>query len=213
MATVAAQTWLEQPAASLPGAGRLTKALSALGIETVRDLLEHYPHAGKYRDIGAQLPARDAPLGEPVTLVGTISSWQLVRPRGRKLTIAKAKLRDDLGGVVEIALFNQDWRIKAQPAGTRVAASGVLERFRSTLQLRNAKIAVLGDEEQFDDSDRIVATYPATEALPSARLASLVAAALDELPPLEDFLPVELRRRHDLLDLNQALRGSTAPLT
>ena len=212
MATTAAQSWLEQPAALLPGAGRLKKALSSLGIETVRDLLEHYPHPGKYRDVGAHLPVADAPLGEPVTLVGTIASWQVVRPKGRKLTIAKAKLRDDGGGVVEIALFNQDWRVRAQPAGTRVAASGVLERFRSTLQLRNAKIVVLGEEEQFDDSDRIVATYPATEALPSARLANLVATALEELPPLGDFLPSELRLRHDLIDLDTAIRAIHRPV-
>jgi ATP-dependent DNA helicase RecG len=211
-----ARAWLDAPVTEVPGvsqraAGTLAKAF---GIATVRDLIEHYPAqgAGKYRDIGAHVPLADAPHGEPVTLVGALTQWTVARPRGRNLTIAKTRLLDESSrGSVEIALFNQEWRTKQLPPGTRVAASGVLEPFRGTLQLRNARIAVLGEALSFDDTERIRATYPATEALPSPRIAAMVHAALDALGPLEDFLPEDLLDRRDLPSLDWALRAIHRP--
>ena len=208
-----AGAWLEADVAAVPGITAATAKLldTVLDIRTVRDLLAHYPHQGKYRDIGAHLPLRDAPLGEPVTIVGTISKWIVQRPRGRKLTIARAAVRDEHGGTVDVPFFNQEWRARQSPAGTRVAISGTLERFKSTLQLKGAKLVVLGDDDVLDDSDRIQPTYPATERLPSQRIAAAVAAALDAIDELPDFLPGELRDRHELARLDWAVRTIHRP--
>ncbi|HVM21463.1 MAG TPA: ATP-dependent DNA helicase RecG [Egibacteraceae bacterium] len=208
-----ARAWLDAEIAAVPGVSpRLAGALGrSLDLHTVRDLLEHYPHQGKYRDIGEQVPVAQAPLGEPVTIVGTIGSWNIVRPRGRRMTIAKAKVVDDAGGRVEVSFFNQEWMPKRLPAGSRVAASGTLEQFKSTLQLRNAKVVVLGEGETVDDTDRIQPTYPATEKVPSSTIAEVVRAALDALPPLPEHLPEDLRQDRDLLDYDTALRRIHRP--
>ncbi|MDQ3030046.1 MAG: DEAD/DEAH box helicase, partial [Actinomycetota bacterium] len=208
-----AQAWLDADVALVEGVtARAARTLrQALGIATVRDLLEHYPHQGRYRDIGEQVALADAPLNEPVTIVGTVARWNVIRPRGRRLTIAKAQLVDDAGGRVEAPFFNQEWRARQTPAGTRVAVSGTLERFGSALQLRNPKLVVLDEGEAPDEADRIQPTYPATEALPSARIARYVTAALQGLGSLADYLPDELRRRHGLLDLDTALRRIHRP--
>jgi ATP-dependent DNA helicase RecG len=210
------RTWLGAPVARVEGVSARAAATlgRALEIHTVRDLLEHYPAQGpgKYRDIGARIPLAEAPLGEPVTLVGTLSQWTVARPRRQKLTIAKTKLVDEAGGGrVEIALFNQEWRSRQLPPGSRVAASGVLEMFRGTRQLRNARIALLGETLDFDDVDRIRATYPATEAMPSARIAGYVRSALDATPTLPDHLPAALLERRDLPSLDWALRSIHRP--
>jgi ATP-dependent DNA helicase RecG len=145
--------------------GRAATVLrTALGVRTVRDLLEHYPHQDRYRDVGAQVALADATPGEPVTIVGEIGRWQVARPRGRRMTIAKALLVADGGGTVEVPFFNQEWRAKATPAGRRVAVSGVLERFRTAWQMKNARLVELGPGETGIDGDRVVATYPATSA-------------------------------------------------
>ncbi|MPZ73024.1 MAG: ATP-dependent DNA helicase RecG [Nitriliruptorales bacterium] len=208
-----ARAWLEADVATVPGITAAAAKLldNAFGIRTVRDLLEHYPHQGKYRDIGAQLPLREAPLGEPVTIVGTIDNWRMLRPRGRKLTIARATVHDELGGLVDVPFFNQEWRPRQSPAGTRVAVSGTLERFKKALQLRNAKLAVLGDDEAPDSGDRIQPTYPATERLPSWRIAAAVSAALDAVGPVPDFLPDDLRDRRRLARLDWAIRTIHRP--
>ena len=214
-----ASDWLDGDVAGLEGVSRRTATAlrTAFEIRTVRDLLEHYPHQDKYRDVGARVRLADARVGEQVTIVGTIARWATLRPRGRRMTIAKAMIAEDGGGRVEAPFFNQDWRARQQPPGTRVAVSGVLERFRSALQLKNARLVVLdaGPGEAADeadgDVDRIQPTYPATEALPSHRIAQAVAAALAALPPMPDFLPEPQRRRHDLLPLEEALRTIHRP--
>jgi ATP-dependent DNA helicase RecG len=188
-----------------------TTLRSTFGVVTVRDLLEHYPHQGKYRDIGEHLPIADAPLGEPVTVVGTITGWSVARPRHRKMTIAKATVVDEAASRVEVPFFNQEWRARQHPAGTRVAVSGTLERFSGRLQLKSAKLVVLAPDETVDDTDRIQPTYPATERLSSARIAALVAAALELVGDIGDFLPEDLRQERGLARRDWALRTIHRP--
>ena len=208
-----AQAWLAADVTDVPGVSATvaTTLATTFEITTVRDLLEHYPHQGKYRDIGEHVLIVDAAIGDVITVVGVLGTWNVIRPRGRKMTIAKTMVTDDAGGRVEISFFNQEWMAKRLPAGTRVAASGTLESFRSTLQLKNAKVVVLGEGETVDDTDRIQPTYPATERLPSGRIAALVAAALDNLQPVPDHLPPQLVSRHRLLDYDTALRRIHRP--
>ncbi len=155
-----ALAWMEADVAAVDGVKPAVASTlrTAFGIETVRDLLEHYPHQGKYRDIGEHVLIAAASLGDTITVVGTLGSWNVIRPRGRRMTIAKANITDESGGRVEVSFFNQEWMAKRVPSGTRVAASGTLERFRTTLQLKNAKLEVLGEGETVDDSDRIQPT-------------------------------------------------------
>jgi ATP-dependent DNA helicase RecG len=197
----------------LPGvSGRAAATLRRVfEIASVRDLLEHYPHQDKYRDVGAVVPLADAAVGEPVTLVGTVGRWQVARPRGRSLTIARLLLLVEGGGRVEVPFFNQEWRARQTPPGTRVAVSGTLDRFRTSMQLKNAKLVELAEGEGPGESDRIVATYPATEGLSSSRIAAMVAAALEAVPQIPDHLPQELRARHGLIAYDTALRTLHRP--
>ncbi|MGH8932950.1 MAG: ATP-dependent DNA helicase RecG [Egibacteraceae bacterium] len=209
-----ASKWLEAEVTEVAGVTRKAARVleDALGIHTVRDLLEHYPHQDKYRDVGARVPLAEAPLGEQATIVGTIGRWSVIRPR-RSLVIAKATIDADGGGRVEAPFFNQEWRARQQPPGTRVAVSGVLERFRGTLALKNPQLVVLdrSGEDPGEVLDRVQPTYPATEALPSHRIAALVKAALAELDPLPEFLPGRLVQRHQLLARDEALRTIHRP--
>jgi ATP-dependent DNA helicase RecG len=213
-AAMDASTWLETDVAEVTGVTRRTARIleDVFGIRTVRDLLEHYPHQDKYRDLGARVSLRDAQPGEPVTVIGTIDRWNVIRPRHKGLVIAKAKIDAEDGGRIEAPFFNQDWRPKQQPPGTRVAVSGVLERFRGTVQLKNPKLVVLETDGDPDEGiDRIQPTYPATEVLPTYRIAGYVRAALAQLETLPDFLPERLLTRHGLLSLDEAVRTIHRP--
>jgi ATP-dependent DNA helicase RecG len=206
---------LDDPVSAVPGVGtRVATALrAAFDIESVRDLVEHYPAQGpgKYRDTGALTLLGDAAVGDQITVVGTVKSWAVIPTRRKGMRIAKVTIIDDRGDRVEAPFFNQEWRPRQHPAGTRVAVSGQLEQFRSTLQLARAKIVNVGEEELDPEADRIQATYPATEALPSPKIAALVVRALDALPTFRDPLPPYLLERHDLVPLDDAIRAIHRP--
>ncbi len=208
-----ADAWLAAPVTEVPGvSARVAGTLrSAFGIATVRGLLEHYPVQDKYRDLGAVVePSLDL-LAEQITIVGTIDRWRIARPRRRRMTIARATVRTTSGAAVEVAFFNQEWRARRHPEGSRLALAGVLERFKGTLQLKNPRVIELDDGGGVSSDARIVATYPATEKLSSGRLGTLIGAALDALPPIGDFLPADLRERHGLPALDDALRTIHGP--
>ena len=197
----------------VPGAGGKARGhLEGLGIRTVGDLVTHYPYQDRYRDAGELTAVADAPVGQPVTVLGTIADWQVERARSRRMTIARARLVDEHGTAVEVPFFNQPWWPRKAPEGTQVAVSGVLERYRSRLQLKNPKVTELepGDAAELEDG-RIQPTYPATERFSSGQIAGLVRAALEALPPFEDHLPDELRARHGLMDLDAAMRAIHRP--
>ena len=191
---------------------RTRELLEALGITTVRDLVTHYPHQDRYRDVGELTTVADAVVGRAVTIVGTIRSWHVERARSRRMTIARASVVDGDGTSVDVPFFNQPWWPKKAPQGTQVAVSGVLQRYRKRLQLKNPKLVEFdpGDAASLEDG-RIQPTYPATEGLSSGKLASLVGAALEALPEIEDHLPEVMRAQRGLMSLDAALRAIHRP--
>lgn len=205
---------LEDPVSSLDSIGRRAAAALAdqLGILTVRDLLEHYPR--RYEDLGNVLPLEVARIGEAVTLVGTILDWTGFTPRsrraGRRLFISEARVRDQAGNCFTITFFNQQWRERRLPPGTVAAFSGTLERKFGGLRLVMPAVQELGGHAR-SGRRRLVPIYPATEALPSWRLAGWIERALDALPPLPDFLPPRLRDQFGLPALDEAVRAIHAP--
>jgi ATP-dependent DNA helicase RecG len=208
-----AATWLDAAVTEVPGVSpRVAGVLrSAFGIATVRELITHYPVQGKYRDLGeVEEPTLDL-LDEQITIIGVVDRWRIIRPRGRKLTIARARVRTDGGALVDVPFFNQDWRPRRHPEGSRVALAGTLQRFRGDLQLKNPTVVELDDAGGVASEARIVPTYPATEKLSSARLRVLIESALDRLGPVDDYLPIVLRAMHGLVELDDALHTIHRP--
>ena len=209
---------LDQPVTALPGASKKAAQLldTAFRVRTVRDLLDHVPHEDKYREASSLVLVDQGLIGQPVTIVGTIHRWQVVRPKGRgRLTIAKATVIDDAHGRVEVPFFNQEWLAGRHPEGTRVAVSGILEAFKNQRQLKNAKLTLLDPlaaaEDVAGERDPVEVVYPATEGLASARIASLVTAALQAVGPLPDPLPEELRAARALETRDWAVRTIHRP--
>jgi ATP-dependent DNA helicase RecG len=216
---------LDDRVSVLPGVGpKLASKLSdAFGITTVRGLLEHYPR--RYQDAGEVLDLSQVQEGEPATLLGEVRSWEVRRiPRGkgrpRPLDLATASVRQASGASFTVTFFNQRWRTSQLAEGTVAAFSGKVTRFRRDLQLAGPDVQVLGRVGAGVDADaaaarlqhqQLLAVYPAVDGLPSFKLNELVELALDELPPVEDWLPERFLDEHDLLELDTAIRGIHRP--
>ncbi|MFP4312608.1 MAG: ATP-dependent DNA helicase RecG [Nitriliruptoraceae bacterium] len=216
---------LDDPVTALPGVGPVLarRLADAFSIRTVRDLLEHYPR--RYHDAGEVLDLSEVREGDPATLLGEVVAWSTRRvpargKRSRPLDLAEAEVRQASGAGFTATFFNQRWRPGALPVGSVAAFSGTVKRFRGQVQLASPDVQVLGrigsgldtaDAAARLDHQRLLAVYPATDALSSFKLNELVEAALEALPPLQDWLPEAIRSAQQLPTLDRAVRAIHAP--
>jgi ATP-dependent DNA helicase RecG len=215
---------LDDRVTELEGVGaKLGAALDrAFAIRTIRDLLEHYPR--DHRDAGQVLDLAEVSEGEPATLLGEVLGWSVrripARGKRRALDLAEGQVRQASGAVFSVTFFNQRWRATQLPEGTVAAFSGTVKRFNRTLQLASPDVQVLGRVAAGMDAGRaaqrlehqqLLALYPAVEGVPSFKLNDLVRTALDGLPPLPEWLPEGWLDLHDLISLDDAVRGIHQP--
>ncbi|HKJ54768.1 MAG TPA: hypothetical protein VJ978_02165, partial [Nitriliruptoraceae bacterium] len=118
----------------------------AFGITTIDDLVSHWPR--RHNDLGELMDLTAVTVGEPATLVGTVTDWSTrsVPRRGRRgrLQIAEAVVATDAGPTFLVTWFNQPWRPNSLPPGTLAAFSGKVEQFRSHLKLTSPEVTNLG---------------------------------------------------------------------
>ena len=206
---------LDDPVDVVDGVGPRTASTlrDALGIVTVRDLVEHYPR--RYDDLGEVVDLSQVRIGDTATLVGTVTSWnhrRIQRPRRRTLQISEAEVDTVGGGRFRLTFFNQQWRERSLRVGTLGAFSGKIESYKGTLKITMPEIQVLGGDGEGDvDHRRLLPVYPATEKTPTWKLGRWITAALEALEEVDDYLPAGLRDHHGLLALDDAMRAIHLP--
>ncbi|MEM7627407.1 MAG: ATP-dependent DNA helicase RecG [Planctomycetota bacterium] len=200
--------------ADLPGIGKArARALRRLGIESVTDLLRHYPM--RYEKEAAEGSVFELPTdGKTVGAArGEIVACRWVPPMGYgKKGRFEATLRDGSDAVgartLQLVWFNAGYLRDKIHAGMVLRVHGKAKMFGDYPQMVNAKWEVLSEEDQPEAKDaRLRPVYPATEGLPSTMLERLVGDALAwALPLVPDPLPVDLIKHHEMPGQAEALR-------
>ena len=187
--------------------GATAKVLGThLDLHSVGDLLRHYPR--RYVERGALTPFADLVEGEHHTVVAQVTSIVSKRLKP-KLTKTDVVIEDAEGVRMTLAIFNRPWVEKDLRAGRRAYFSGRAERFRDRMQLANQDYQLVEDDtgvvtEEF--AGALVPIYPAAAKASSLVVQRSVRLALDVADLGEDPLSRELRARHQLVGLEQALR-------
>src|SRR5207244_6168511 len=113
----------EIPVTRLKGVGeRKAAGLAELGVETVLDLLMHYPR--RYLDRTNEALIRDLAIGEEAMVLGTVKRVDGRRTR-QKRVIVQADITDG-SGYLRCTFFNQPWREKQLKPGTQGVFFGKL---------------------------------------------------------------------------------------
>ncbi len=199
--------------------------LAELGIESVLDLVTHYPRQGRYIDGTRLRPIADLVPGEKASVLAEVI--RVNRPpsgygRGRRRTPARVELTvADTSGRVGVVFFNQTWRAKQLPVGTLALFYGSVGSYRGALQLNGptAEVVRSSDDPSEPEEDRptgrVFPAYPLTERarLTSARISRYVAEALDRAGVFADPLVDEQRARLDLVDRTAAFNRIHRPST
>ncbi len=178
------------------------KKLSALGLQTYRDVLSHYPK--RYEDRRA-LPHFGALSDQAtVTVVGTITGRKAVKARSG-MVVLRAFIEDQYGGRLTVVWFNQAWLEKQLFPGQRIIVTGKVKRQGRQLEISAAHHEVDDDRESLS-ADRIVGVYQSTQGLSQAYIRRAVYRLLDSLATIPDHLPKSVLERHQLISLDEALR-------
>ncbi|HVW42214.1 MAG TPA: ATP-dependent DNA helicase RecG [Amycolatopsis sp.] len=195
---------------------KTTKALTgALDIETVGDLLRHYPR--RYARRGELTDIAGLEIGEYATVLARIERVDKRRMKTKGGWILELVITDGHRRL-NCAFFNQAWREKELRVGKTGLFAGKINAFREKLQLANPEYQLLDSEaESADDSAlddflaQIIPVYPAAAGLPSWSIARCVRQVLDILELDEDQMPAAILKRQGLMSLDSALRGIHRP--
>ena len=197
----------ELPVTVLKGVGpEREKALAGIGVETIVDLLTHYPR--RHIDKTKQTSIRDVRVDDQTWIFGKVASSSSVPGRGRGKARTELRITDG-SGYLRITFFNQPWRARQLPEGSEAMFFGKVTEYRGQKQLANPEIDLL------DEADRLEITpiYPQSDKarLYSKDLRGWLAEALRHSGDLLDPLPDWLLDQHDFVDRTSAFRGIHTP--
>ncbi|MFD8704322.1 ATP-dependent DNA helicase RecG [Kitasatospora sp. NPDC059648] len=198
---------LDEPLTKLVG-DRTAKVLAdSLKLRTVGDLLHHYPR--RYVERGQLTSLDELETDEHVTVLARIEKVTLIPFRGRKGDRLEVVVTDGRSRL-SLVFFNQGWRQKELRAGAQGLFAGKVGVFNRTRQLVSPDYQLLDEDAGSDAAEqfagRLIPVYGASAQMPSWKLSICIETALTKhLGDVGEPLPAELRERHDLIPLPEAL--------
>jgi len=182
------------------------KALAAVEVESVLDLLTYYPR--RYIDRTNQAAISDLEDGVEAMVMARVDSVFSKKLRGSRSMVAVGV--SDQTGRLRLVFFNQPWRDRQLSQGQDVVVFGKLDRYRGQHQMTNPIVDLVGDE-----TGRIVPVYPQSgkAGLQTREIRRWVDEALrrSEQRGISDPVPEPLRRLHNLIGRHEAIDGIHRP--
>lgn len=197
------------------------KALKRLGVETIEDLLYHFP--GRYVSGGGGTTITESKTGDTVTLFGTVSKLKTRKAWKSKIPMAEGVF-DDGTGKIQLIWLHQPYIAKMIPEGSSVKVSGKLGERNGKRSIVNPEIeqiptgAVTAGAPLFNlrasasDSrtsapGNLFPVYPETRGITSRWFYHALQKVLGSgiLDTLEDPIPQNILKKYNLPALKTSL--------
>ncbi|MDR1208856.1 MAG: ATP-dependent DNA helicase RecG [Clostridiales bacterium] len=192
---------LDDSVAALPGVGEKRRAaLSAAGIETVRDLLTRSPR--RYEDHSLVTPISGLSPGDSATVAARPHGAAAIRRSGAR-SVVSCPVSDGTG-TLTLRWFNQHYMRSRLSDGVTYRFSGRVSEFAGKLFMDSPEIGA-------EDDDGVAPVYTAVAGIPKKTLTSFVRSALEALGDVPDPLPPADRDRLGLVSFRDALWGVHFP--
>ncbi|WP_084960098.1 ATP-dependent DNA helicase RecG [Thermoactinospora rubra] len=190
---------------------------AVLGLETVGDLLRHYPR--RYAERGERTSLDALVVDEHVTVVGEVTRVMRKPMRNRGGTWLEVEVVDGDRNKIYLAFFGRgshvaESRLKPGRRGMFAGKVGLFgARSNPRWQLAHPEFELFEESEATAEefASAPVPIYPAGKDLTPWVIRRAVGVVLDTLGPLEDPLPAQLRARHRLIPLAEALEAVHRP--
>ncbi len=211
--------YLHTPLQYLKGVGpRRAAEFRRAGLETIEDLLHRFPF--RYEDRARFAPIADLRPGESASVSGEVVTTAVRPTRRPRFKIFEMLVRD-ASGVAKAVYMNQPFMRDVFHPGQHVILFGKAELLGTHgIQLVNPQYEIVrhegeveaAPEESTIHTGRTVPVYEKLGSLSAKQQRGIVYGALEKLPAgLADPLPAEIRARHHLPSLADALRGVHFP--
>jgi ATP-dependent DNA helicase RecG len=197
------QALSEIPIQFIKGVGPAkAKLLSNLGISSVEELLNLFPH--RYEDRTQFTPIAMVQVGLNQTICGTVvSSRRNYYSKNKNVEVVLS----DKSGRINAVWFNQPWLDKIFKEGQEVVLYGRVDIFNKRLQMVVPDFELISAEDRSLNMGRIVPIYPLTKGITQRYLRKLIDSCLAEhAQELQDIIPQPIRQKHSLSPIAQGIR-------
>jgi len=152
--------------------------LSKLGIQTVEDLLGHFPR--KYYNRSRIVKISGIDMGGEVTFVASILAVSSRKAR-RGQSILTVIAGDETGNI-ELVFFNQPYLEKRFHPGEKIVVSGVVSMYGGRKQMISPEFEVLSGEldRSLLHTGRIVPVYPLTSGISQRMMRRIISSAIEK---------------------------------
>jgi ATP-dependent DNA helicase RecG len=186
--------------------------LARLHIETISDLLRHFPI--RYGDLREEAHVSQAKKGEGVVIYGVMEKVSVKRSFKGHIPMTEGRVVDTTGAM-RCIWFNQAYIGKMYPDGTKVKVAGTVQEDSRGAFLSNPTIERLLELPEHGDSlfatgtkpEFLTPIYPETKGVSSLYLYTLIKKAVQGgvLDGIEDPIPQEVLEKLHLPSLHDAL--------
>ncbi len=191
------------------------KALGALGIRTIRDLLYHFPK--RYDNITSSKLIVDLEAGEQVTVYGRIKGLKTGKSFRGKMPKAEGTVFDETASV-KVLWFHQPYIAKIIQNDSLVKLHGKVSERNGTLSMLNPEIETVSSvpgtignnlfstADEQSETGAMIPVYAESKGITSRWIfhALLKVFSNEEFQKIADPVPEEIRARYSLPSLNTA---------
>ncbi len=198
-----AELELDAPLERIAGVQRrLVDSFRRLGVNTIRDLLYHFPR--RYDDVSNRHMIGELQVGAEETVIGEVTDVRTIGT-GPKLRV-RVEISDETGSI-EAIFFNQRWIAQQIRVGQTIALSGKVTTFGGKRQFSSPRWErYTHDPDALLHTGRLVPIYPLTQGLHENQARRFIKQVVDEMTPrVVDHLPPARRAQARLLPLGEAL--------
>ncbi len=198
-----AELELDAPLERIAGVQRrLVDSFRRLGVNTIRDLLYHFPR--RYDDVSNRRMIGELQVGAEETVIGEVTDVRTIGT-GPKLRV-RVEISDETGSI-EAIFFNQRWIAQQIRVGQTIALSGKVTTFGGKRQFSSPRWErYTHDPDALLHTGRLVPIYPLTQGLHENQARRFIKQVVDEMTPrVVDHLPPARLAQARLLPLNEAL--------
>lgn len=197
------------------------KALTRLGIKTIRDILYYFPV--RYTNVSEIKLIRDLVVGDTATVYGKISKLKTRKAFKSKIPMGEATVEDS-SGTISVIWFNQAYMAKMVHEGDSVELSGKVAEGKHGLFLSNPELkeknslpidthgSLFGK-----DSGEVFGfpIYRETRGITSRFIYHTVQKIIKEglIKTIPEYIPADILKKYNLPTLSTALVWMHSPMT